>query len=64
LAGKKQKALKGDHNKRLRSKDSIGSEATAAWQDIDHVEGDGNVGIPSLKSVQDAKDWVDDGSKL
>lgn len=56
--------LQGRNNKRLNTVDPTNSEGTAAWQnseenyDVDLVE------KPSLSNVIDAKDWVDNGSKL
>ncbi len=39
-------------------------EKTAAWQDIDHKEGQAKVPIPTKTGVIEAKDWVENGSKL
>lgn len=37
---------------------------TEAICDIEYQKKDSKVGIPSNQSVEDAKEWVDDGSKL
>ncbi|WP_334299843.1 CDIF630_02480 family spore surface protein [Romboutsia sp. 13368] len=36
-----------------------------AWSNIDNLRTDGSkVHIPSLYNVEEAKDWVDNGSRL
>lgn len=61
---KKDKALSGADNKRLKKYRPTNSEQNAAWADIDKLKPDSKVGTPSLQSVIDAKEWVDDGSRL
>ena len=40
------------------------SADTAAWAESYKIIPDSNVTIPSVENVIDAKDWVDNGSKL
>ncbi|MGF7144603.1 hypothetical protein HNQ56_003035 [Anaerotaenia torta] len=40
------------------------NEGTAAWQDSATDYQPGHVGKPPIERVIDAKDWVDNGSKL
>lgn len=40
------------------------SSETAAWSESYKVIPESNVTIPSIENVIDAKEWVDDGSKL
>jgi hypothetical protein len=61
---KKAKALGGANNERLKKYRPTNNEGTAAWADIDKLKPHSKVGIPSLQSVIEAKDWVDNGSKL
>ncbi len=56
--------LQGDKNKRLNAVDSTNSECTAAWQNAEGNYKVDNVNKPSLERVIDAKEWVDNGSKL
>ena len=51
-------------NGRRKNTDKIHSEETAAWAGIDKVIPESQVSIPSTESVIDAREWVDDGSKL
>ena len=46
------------------SKEITPREQHAAWQDIDHLEGQAKIPIPTEKGVEEAKDWVDNGSRL
>ncbi len=61
---KKSRALTGANNKRLTKYRPTNNEATAAWADIDKLKPESKVSIPSLNSVEEAKDWVDNGSRL
>ncbi|MEG2788790.1 MAG: DUF3787 domain-containing protein [Romboutsia sp.] len=61
---KKSSALTGKDNKRLKSNKSITSASTAAWAGTKDLKKESNVSIPPLKNVEDAKDWVDNGSRL
>ena len=54
------------HNKSLeinRTKPT-NSEATAAWCNANKKEPETNVSIPNEQSVINAKEWVDNGSRL
>jgi len=65
LQSKKSQPLSGEHNKRLKAHRPIKNEGTAAWANIDSLRSDGSkVSIPSLSNVEEAKDWVDNGSRL
>ena len=57
-------SLKGKDNKRLKSMKPTNNEATAAWANECETEANSKVSIPSLDSVEEAKEWVDNGSKL
>ncbi len=61
---KGKEAFQGRHNKRLNTTNPTNNEGTAAWQNSeDNYEVD-MVNKPSIDRVIDAKDWVDNGSKL
>lgn len=64
LQNKKAKALTGANNKRLKKYRPTNNEQSAAWADIDKLQAESKVAIPSLQSVEEAKEWVDDGSRL
>lgn len=64
MQSKKTKALSGENNKRLKAHRPTNSEVNAAWSDIDKLRPKSKVGVPSLENVIDAKEWVDNGSKL
>lgn len=64
LESKKAKPLTGKDNRRLKLKDSVDQNKNAAWADIKELQPETNVAIPSLQNVENAKDWVDNGSKL
>lgn len=42
----------------------VNSNVTEAINDIDYKLGKAQVPIPSVEAVEDAKDWVDNGSHL
>lgn len=52
------------NNARLHSTTPIKREDTAAWADIDRVLPHSKVSVPSETNVTNAKEWVDNGSKL
>lgn len=60
----KAKAVNGENNKRLYSEDPIKNEGTAAWTNTLRTTEDANVPIPDEDSVVEAREWVNDGSKL
>ena len=65
MQSKKAQPLSGEHNKRLKSYRPVKNEGTAAWANIDRLRQDGSkVSIPSELNVKEAKDWVDNGSRL
>ncbi len=63
-ASKGKDPLKGRNNKRSDTSHPTNNEGTTAWQNAgSHYKAD-NVNKPSIERVIDAKDWVDNGSKL
>lgn len=60
----KTKALSGVNNEKLKKYRPTNSESTAAWADVDKEMPNSKVTIPSLENVIEAKDWVDNGSRL
>jgi hypothetical protein len=60
----KRDTLSDKHNKRLHTGNPTNRECTAAWQNSEGNYKVDNVNKPSLESVIDAKDWVDNGSRL
>ncbi len=56
--------LRNKENKRLNKIDPTNREGTAAWQNFEGFYKVDQVGKPSEQDVIDAKDWVDNGSKL
>ena len=64
MRSQKEQVLNGSNNKRLNNTDALNNEATAAWAGVEEVMPESQVGIPSETNVVDAKDWVDDESKL
>ena len=56
--------LQGNDNKRLNTAKPTNCEGTAAWQNSEEKNKADNVNRPSIESVVDAKDWVDNGSRL
>jgi len=61
---RKLQPLTGKDNSRLRSSKPIQSESTAGWQDIERYTPHAKVPIPSKEGVQEAKDYVDNVSRL
>ncbi|HHU73190.1 MAG TPA: DUF3787 domain-containing protein [Clostridiales bacterium] len=59
-----KKNFQGKNNKRLNAVDPTNSEGLAAWQNFASNYDVDLVNEPSLDRVMDAKDWVDNGSKL
>lgn len=60
----KSQPLSGENNKRLNNQDRLYNEATAAWTNISRTVSKDNVSIPNEDSIDEAKDWVDNGSRL
>ncbi len=59
-----QTALTGENNKRLYSARPTNNEGTAAWTEDSEIMPVSNVEIPAEGFVEEAKDWVDNGSRL
>ncbi len=51
-------------NKRLSNCNPTNNEGTAAWQDTRQKHNEDLVNKPDQDMVSEAKDWVDNGSKL
>ncbi len=64
MINKNKDKLQGRDNERLDTEKPTNNEGTAAWQDSETTYKVDNVLKPSLEGVIDAKDWVDNGSKL
>ncbi|MDF2843016.1 MAG: hypothetical protein K0R00_1442 [Herbinix sp.] len=62
--GKNKSKDKEKKNKRLDAVKPTNNEGTAAWQDAEEKYKVDNVSKPSIERVVDAKEWVDNGSKL
>lgn len=60
----KSKALHGENNARLAKINEKDSERTAAWAEERKAKEKSNVPIPGELSVTNAKEWVDNGSRL
>ncbi len=61
---KENDAFQGRNNKRLNTCNPTNCECTAAWSNSDELYDVELVNKPSIDRVIDAKDWVDNGSKL
>jgi hypothetical protein len=61
---KRKDQLQGSSNVRLSTEKATNNEGTAAWQNREERYKVDQVNKPSIESVVDAKDWVDNGSKL
>lgn len=65
MQSKKAQPLSGERNNRLTKHRPTNNEGTAAWANIENLRPDGSqVSVPSLENVKEAKDWVDNGSRL
>lgn len=64
LHNDKTKALSGSNNEKLKKYRPTNNESTAAWADVDKLKPHSKVTVPSLDNVEEAKDWVDNGSRL
>lgn len=64
MQSKKAQPLSGENNKRLKKYRPTNSAQTADWADIDELKPESKVSVPSLSNVKEAKDWVDNGSRL
>ncbi|MDF2614782.1 MAG: hypothetical protein K0S71_2568 [Clostridia bacterium] len=61
---KKAEPVRGENNKRLYSDDPIKNEGTAAWAHTERLMDETQVNVPSERNVINAKEWVDNGSRL
>ena len=61
---KPEKTLSGFDNKKLEKAQPTNRESTAAWANIEQMDQDSKVSIPSEYEIEKAKNWVDNGSKL
>ncbi len=57
-------SLSGKNNIRLKETTPVNNEYTAAWADVDNIMPESQVTQPSIEDVINAKEWVDNGSKL
>ena len=64
MQSKKAQPLSGEGNKRLKKHRPTNNADTVAWNDIDELNLESNVSVPFLINVKEAKDWVDNGSRL
>lgn len=64
MIGRGKNNNQGKDNKRLKTTTPTNNEGTAAWQNSETNYKVDNVNKPSIERVIDAKEWVDDGSKL
>ena len=64
MAREKINMTNRSNNARLNSTTPVKREDTAAWADIDSVLPHSKVSVPSDENVLNAKEWVDNGSKL
>ena len=64
LQSKKAQPLSGKDNRRLKLKTPVAQNSAAAWAEIDKLRPHSNTPVPSLENVIEAKDWVDNGSRL
>ena len=60
----KSKPLTGADNKRLDKVSQSDSESTAAWAGTDYYAPKSYVSVPKTSAGEDAKEWVDNGSRL
>ncbi|WP_070000471.1 CDIF630_02480 family spore surface protein [Cellulosilyticum sp. I15G10I2] len=64
MENKAAEPVRGEKNKRLFSNDPIKNEGTAAWADAERLMKETQVNVPSERNVINAKEWVDNGSRL
>ncbi len=62
--GKKDAQLDGNHNRRLTAIRPTDNEGTAAWTREKTKQEHTDVVIPDEEGVSEAKNWVDNGSRL
>lgn len=59
----KKKAATCNFEDREKEHESVESNATAAWAEIDRQESEGKVPVPSVDNVEEAKEWVEENKK-
>ncbi len=64
MSNPKSQALTGENNNRMDKITRTENEYTAAWAGTDHYTKKANVSIPREQAVENAKEWVDNGSRL
>ncbi len=64
MNNQKSHALTGANNQRINKTIKSDNEVTAAWTGGGCHEPKSNVSIPSGSAVENAKEWVDNGSRL
>ncbi|MDE7313301.1 MAG: DUF3787 domain-containing protein [Eubacterium sp.] len=64
MNNEKSQPLTGADNKRLNKTSQSDNESTAAWAGTGHYAAKSYVSIPKASAVEDAKEWVDNGSRL
>lgn len=64
MNNEKSHPLTGAGNQRLNKTSQSDNECTAAWAGTGHYAPHSNVSIPKNSAVEDAKEWVDNGSRL
>ena len=64
VMGKKDGQLDGHDNRRMTAYRPTDNEGTAAWTKEKTKQKLTNVVIPDEEGVSEAKNWVDNGSKL
>ncbi|MBO5459440.1 MAG: DUF3787 domain-containing protein [Lachnospira sp.] len=60
----KCKGLHGENNARLGKTNEQDNEGTAAWADEKKAKEKSQVAVPGESAVVNAKEWVDNGSRL
>lgn len=60
----KSHVLTGTNNQRMNKTTESDNESTAAWAGTGHYAPKSNVSIPNSTAVENAKEWVDNGSRL
>ena len=63
MAGSKE-GLNGSVSKQRNKVSSAKNEAVSSWEYGGSVDNETNLKIPDDYSVENAKDWVDNGSRL
>lgn len=59
-----KQALNGSVSKQRNKITAANSEGTGSWEDGGRIDKETNLKIPGDYRVEQAKDWVDNGSRL